>query len=933
MEAPVLSPAKVILLAVQLATDANVSGLRTLIAQQQKVLRTGIVLRILLTYLPETIASSDYVPILQGLVSGDVPKTPNSTIESSSLHELTEKQAARKVKKLHLLPLAWSNSLADVPDDPLVLFLIHRSLRIDESAGLITEIPKLLSPFLHKSSYLKIWLISNVLPLLRLSYEYHPKTTTLTSISSFERLDNEVGITLLLSETKPETGQKGVVGRDLRGLVGPWMYGDSRLKRRRLRKSSPLNAERITPLDEAPIASERYGCWEDVFRWITEQAQGITSWATAVQAIDQWDGPGDVDLGGYEDGTEWLDEDDQQYLERRYARSALAAAYLIPEASVDALVGVHQILCRIIVFLDLDRIPTLEASGALLIPVEGLDNMYSRKDAAFLRNGLLDEVNTLTKPHEMSLKFLHAVLISAYLMTKEGSSMTVRRAAELALRQDEADQMSEFRSLLLFDEGRPGNRGDDKFWIRIRNGVLWLRSWGSEELVENGDARSGRGIFGKLSCQVIEIAVLKGLLSNNRLSLAQSIYEKSSDPPLSKQVLHDIVLSAAMEAYDNATNPNKSRGGVKKCRDILNAFPGTFEGSNQASQAQHLIDLTDQIGQYRIVFKKGEPFTPVLLRINDDPISIFSKILDQNPKSYTRVNDFIHMSRKMVEAGLTSRSKNRNSNLIGKLDLEEENIAEKRVTCMCIDAALNDDDFETAYSYVMSRLEVLAGPAQSRTADSGSGGSGLAAERPPTILDDWSWKAALQAGKYRRNQHTIKPTHLGNASSNLEIRHLQQRMDCLSLALRCGPPSALQEILNTFRRCEEELDTQVKQEEENEAAWDAQADDQVMPGGFTTSNGNEIVRGSSMPAEEAPISLFELSRAGMARAQSGLSALSRLQVTKNNAQLGESGATETAAQRTRKRDQLKNAAVGTLASGVGWLIGAPAPPSDREDSS
>jgi hypothetical protein len=220
-------------------------------------------------------------------------------------------------------------------------------------------------------------------------------------------------------------------------------------------------------------------------------------------------------LSQFTDKKPTADEDDQQYLERRYARSALAAAYLVPEASIEALIGVHKILSRIIVLLDLDRIPTLEASGVLLIPVEGLDNLYSRKDAAFLRNGLLDEQNTLTKPHEASLRFLHAVLISAYLMTKEGTPMTVRRAAELALRQDEVDQTSEFNHLMLFDDGR-GNRGDDKFWIRRRNEVLWLRSWGSEELVEDVDVRSGRGIFGKLSRQVIEIAVLKGLLASNR---------------------------------------------------------------------------------------------------------------------------------------------------------------------------------------------------------------------------------------------------------------------------------------------------------------------------------------------------------------------------------------------------------------------------------
>lgn len=178
MAAPVLSPAKAILLAAHLACETNISALRNLIAQQRKALRTDIVLRILLTYLPETIASSDYVSIPQDLASGHVPVDSNSAIDSSSLDEVTEKQAARKVKKLHLLPLAWPNAPADVPDDPLVLFLIHRSLRIDEHAGLMTEIPELLGPFLHKSSYLRTWLISNILPLLRLSYEYHPKITT-----------------------------------------------------------------------------------------------------------------------------------------------------------------------------------------------------------------------------------------------------------------------------------------------------------------------------------------------------------------------------------------------------------------------------------------------------------------------------------------------------------------------------------------------------------------------------------------------------------------------------------------------------------------------------------------------------------------------------------------------------------------------------------
>ena len=114
---------------------------------------------------------------------------------------------------------------------------------------------------------------------------------------------------------------------------------------------------------------------------------------------------------------------------------------------------------------------------------------------------------------------------------------------------------------------------------------------------------------------------------------------------------------------------------------------------------------------------------------------------------------------------------------------------------MCIDAALAEDDFETAYSYIMTRLVNIAGPAQERTTAHNRNG-GLFAELPPKMLDDWSWRAALQAGKYRRTAQTVQPTHVGNASGNPDIRHLEQRMECLSHAVRLAPKSTLHEILN-----------------------------------------------------------------------------------------------------------------------------------------
>jgi hypothetical protein len=262
---------------------------------------------------------------------------------------------------------------------------------------------------------------------------------------------------------------------------------------------------------------------------------------------------------------------------------------------------------------------------------------------------------------------------------------------------------------------------------------------------------------------------------------------------------------------------------------------------------------------------------------------------------------------------------------------------------VCIDAALAEDDFETAYSYIMTRLVNIAGPAQDCTPEYDRKG-GLFAEAPPKILDDWSWRAALQAGKYRRTSQTIKPTHLGSASGNPGIRHLEQRMDCLSHAVRLAPKSTLQEILNVFRRCEEELESLSNQEAEQEAAWDAQGDDQVMPGGFGAAPKRSITaKSNSRASEEAPMSLFDLSRGAVARAQSGfgsLSMLNRTRSTSNQQQPRSASSVENSristpdsgALRERKRDQLRNAAVGTVAAGVGWLIGAPSPVANNGEN-
>jgi hypothetical protein len=392
----------------------------------------------------------------------------------------------------------------------------------------------------------------------------------------------------------------------------------------------------------------------------------------------------------------------------------------------------------------------------------------------------------------------------------------------------------------------------------------------------------------------------------------------------------------------------------------IKAFPKTIQRSDpQAKRIEALLQATHSLSDYRLVLKQGEPFTPVVLRVHTDPISIIGKILEQNPKSYTHLHDLLVLGTRMVEAGLTSPHKS--TPLTPEEATTHRLTAERRITAMCIDAALTEDDFETAYSYVVNRLS------------SSSPIPSIPSTAPP---DDYSWKAALQAGKYRRTATSTHITpHRGTgvggglgSSGNPDVRHLEQRIECLATALRVAPASTLQEIVNAFRRAEEELEVLVREEEERESEWDARGDSlrvgsTGMPGGFSVPSAKpakSVGAAGRREAEEdaAPMSLFDLSRASVLSAQRNLSALSGLQrsaagfgrfagggggggdaggggrssldmpplsATGSVASAGSADGEDTGGKRVRKRDQLREAAMGTLVSGVGWLVGAPPP--------
>ncbi|KAL2151908.1 hypothetical protein VTH82DRAFT_5092 [Thermothelomyces myriococcoides] len=984
-----LSPAKLVLLAVHCAVHGDVGSLTALAARHGAVLKKELLLRILLTYLPETLPSSHYADFIRQLEAGQFPDTASAEVDCSPVEHLAEDEAVKKVRRLRLLPLAAlpdgsGEQNAHAPkkkeegeegeeeEDGLTLFLLRRSYKVDEEAGLLDELPALLLPFLDHSPCVRTLLVSTILPLLRRNCEYYPQEPIPFTLHSFQHLPDRVAVSSLLSRTGGHDGEISLVGRDLRGLVGPWLSAETRWKQ------GTCGADPSKSVGEGKDDSLCPG-WDEVLRWLTTQAS--RNWRVAVGAIQQWDGPGDADLGGW--GSVELSDNQREYLEESYARAALASAYLIPEASLEALDGAYTIATRVASLRALDPLSPLASALAVLPPLteQISDDILPLKSTVQMRNDLLSPSNPLTSPTDSSLAFLQALVLSAHILTKAGCPCTIRRAGELALLRDEREQKAE-AAKLIHAISNNGPNTDDTFWIKTRNEILWLRDWGAEDGWSLEE--SARGVFGQVKKEFLEIEILKALLSNARYTLARSIYEDAPDQPLDRSVLQDTIYATAMSAYDNASNPNRTRGRLKKCDEIVKAFPKTIQQSDaQAKRIEALLRATHSLSSYRLVLKQGEPFTPVVLRVHADPVSIISKILEQNPKSYTQLHDLLTLGSHMVDAGLTTKTP-----LTSEEDMARHRFStERRITAMCIDAALAENDFETAYSYVVNRI------APATATPKGSSSNNV------TWSDDYSWKAALQAGKYRGNGSSTLPSGIGSgglfSSANADVRHLEQRIECLATALRVAPPSTLPEIINAFRRAEEELEVLVREEQEREDEWDARGDQfgsptTTLPGtfggvgppaagiaaGHSGVNKKPRHRPSRSITDEdaAPMSLFDLSRASVLSAQRNLSALSALHkstglgarlasvgsglgagiggVTTGRKAAGggddaggmdtppppplsAAGSTTSAGsgeeeKRVRKRDQLREAAMGTLVSGVGWLVGAPSPSQLRE---
>lgn len=526
-----LSRAQCILLTVHFASEANIKALHAFTPSRLDVLDPELILRIVLSYLPESVDPSLYTTYVREVASRIyLEQLEPLDIDISPVRDLSDEQAQKRVNKLNILDLAPPAFPPHAPDDNLVRFICHRAYRIDTETGLLTLVPALVTPFLDKSDWLRTWFVALALPLLRLGYEYYPDHKDTPSMDDFEQITGPGGIELLLSEAtavKHEvvspTDSKGTIGRDLRGLVGPWMYGNTERKRRKLDTSNKgkddtdkaASSSRTAFIDlEGVSEQDKTGHdWEYAFKWMVRQA--THNFALVTNAVEEWDGPGDIDLGGYADHEHYLDKETQSKLERQYAQAAFASCYAATEDSSETVDGAHGILCRLAEILDFEPPPELATSVEQLPVIDRHAKLlHEASSTIFLEpDVLLKPDHPLTTPKLETYMLLQMLVYSAYQLAGLGHKISIVNVAKLRFFSEEDEQLALLQKIL-HSLANKGKR-DDQQWLFNYNTLMWLWSWNIE--VDETSTRGG-GIFGNIKKSSMERELLKVLVSSGSKS-------------------------------------------------------------------------------------------------------------------------------------------------------------------------------------------------------------------------------------------------------------------------------------------------------------------------------------------------------------------------------------------------------------------------------
>jgi hypothetical protein len=228
-----------------------------------------------------------------------------------------------------------------------------------------------------------------------------------------------------------------------------------------------------------------------------------------VEAFVRWDGPEDIDLGGYE-REEDHNDGEKSLLKKSYGQTGLAVVYAA-DPTRSSLEGSFQITSKVAALLHID--PGLDLQfDSLTLPALNLDldTISKASRASLLQNNLFGPSNLLTVPTMQSIAFLQAVLASLRILREVGYQTSSRAATTMCLQSSDEAQSLELRGVVnaIVSQAKPG-----RDWSRIREQILWLRDWrGASPNSQTEPRREYHGLFWRMSREMAETHILKAML-------------------------------------------------------------------------------------------------------------------------------------------------------------------------------------------------------------------------------------------------------------------------------------------------------------------------------------------------------------------------------------------------------------------------------------
>ncbi|EPS41366.1 hypothetical protein H072_4737 [Dactylellina haptotyla CBS 200.50] len=877
-----LQPSRAILLAAHFTSKTDITSLRNLIALHPATFTQRTVLDILLNFLPETTPPSTYAPLVKDIIANRVlePPSPDTpALDTSFIEPISEASALKTLESLGFP--SQKNAEAggkkeggggspQQGESILFSWLRDRVYAIDRETGAIGLLESLVAQFIEVDPAVYAWYTGSVGVLKRLIYtcqtDAEDRLIGGIGLEEFENLGAREGVRLLLGSSVSEER----IGAGFEMAVPYVEY-------KRKQKGGEVDI------------------WGFVFDWITGHTKG--RFGIVWRVVRDWEGPED------------------EAVKERYLRAIMGCCYMClgtDEETVQQLQDVVYRVAEAVRVGDLAEVKVAEVDELVERFMSGRGSIWNIfSSTAHVASEAMEEetAGELVKPSAAALRLLDLLIASTRRFAMFPLQLTVREVMRMRFTGSREDQLGLLRRALSVED----RQRNEPAYQNLRSACEFLRAESK--------------VLGKLSQEDIEVEFLKDMLSASKFMQVTATYvtpkgitrsKRAAKPLLPPEMVEKVITHTVTDFYDKSTNGNRTRGGMKNASNTLAILYPNHSDSLPLRRLSKLLSATHALSEYSLTLTPGTPLKPVQIRLYPDPPELISRVLQSNHKAYLQLDSLVK-----IAADLVYGVSKPHDGTDGEPAPAEAAALKSKITGMCVEAALAEDDFETAFSFVVNKLV----PTHQKN---------KAVNKTVMTTPDTAWQAALQAGRYR--SPAMLAESMEGVATSKGIDQVQKRMELLSQALVICPAEAMMDVLRTWKQCEDELEMLLEQEIQEEKAHAGKLGDWARSLAIPSMKGavGAGAAGQEGLLSKGPMSLLSVaSTAGSLAKSLGSSAFPLGRGTKTSGTESAEGSQRGSreydrdgwtvgedGERVRKRDVLSGMVTSGLASGLGWMLGA-----------